>query len=107
MDCFYVLEQKIILPTGHDFKWGLNGEIYCKNCGEYYIGDNTDTDEDEDTDSDLDIFKPEYITCKHFCHNQGVTAKILLKVLTIFWKMFGIKQVCDCGVAHYEVKTKK
>lgn len=94
IDCFYVLDQQILLPTGHNYVWGSNGEIYCSRCGDFKVGEEVDPE----------TGKTEEINCRHFCHNKGMFAKILLKVLTIFWKMFGTNQVCECGAVHYEIK---
>ena len=86
IDCFYVLPQDIIEPLGHNFVWGSKGEIYCSRCGEYEVGEN--------------------VTCKHFCHNKGMVAKILVKVFSIFWKLFGNNHFCaDCATPHYHEES--
>lgn len=94
IDCYHIFEQKDLDPLGHNYVWGSKGEIYCSRCGDFKVGEevNPETGETED------------VNCRHFCHNNGTFAKILLKVLTIFWKMFGINQECDCGAVHYETK---
>ncbi len=39
--------------------------------------------------------------CTHICHKTGKLATFLYKILRFFWKLFGIHQYCECGMAHY------
>ena len=38
--------------------------------------------------------------CDHMCHNSGISG-IFWKIIRIFWKLFRMNPVCECGVAHY------
>lgn len=77
--------------TGHNFEYDEEGTKYCLNCNLYYVeGENGEAK-----------------TCTHFCHNNGTIGKILTKILTFFWKLFGINQECECGALHYEIEVKK
>ena len=86
-DCGLVVEQTEIEATGHNFVWGSKGEVYCSKCGEYAV---------ENEYVDL------IYNCKHFCHNKGMMAKILVKILSKFWQIFGMNHFCaDCANPHY------
>ena len=39
-------------------------------------------------------------TCTCNCHKTGFSG-FIYKIMRIFWKLFRIKQICACGVAHY------
>ena len=74
--------------TGHDFTPDDEGTKYCLNCNLYYVkGENG-----------------QLKTCSHFCHNAGTIARVMTKVFTFFWKLFGTNQKCECGELHYEIK---
>ena len=38
--------------------------------------------------------------CGHICHRTGISS-IFWKVIKIFWKLFRLNPVCECGAAHY------
>lgn len=38
--------------------------------------------------------------CDHICHKDGFMG-IIWKIIQIFWKLFGMNPVCECGKAHY------
>ncbi|MGN1419178.1 MAG: leucine-rich repeat domain-containing protein [Acutalibacteraceae bacterium] len=38
--------------------------------------------------------------CTCICHKTGIST-IIYKILRIFWKIFKINPVCDCGALHY------
>lgn len=38
--------------------------------------------------------------CSHICHSTGITS-FFWKIIRIFWKLFRINPVCECGAAHY------
>ena len=94
-DCGLVIDQIIIEPLGHNYVWGSKGEVYCSRCGEFVV----ENDHVEDTDSLI-------FNCKHFCHNKGMMAKILVKILSKFWQIFGMNHFCaDCANPHYHVES--
>ena len=39
--------------------------------------------------------------CNHFCHSQNRFIKFVWNFVNFFNKIFGIKQYCECGRAHY------
>ena len=85
--CFLVLEQETIPATGHSFDWGEGGSKICSVCGTY--------------ETDIEDGKGNLVVCDHFCHNNGTIAKVLMKVLTFFWKFLGKNHFCECGAIHY------
>ncbi len=38
--------------------------------------------------------------CSHICHRTGISS-IFWKIIKIFWKLFRMNPVCECGAAHY------
>lgn len=38
--------------------------------------------------------------CDHICHDNGILGYIW-KIVRIFYKIFGINKVCECGISHY------
>ena len=81
MVCKYFVDQKYVPATGHDFEYDDEGTKFCLNCKLYYTADGK--------------------TCNHFCHNNGTVAKVMTKIFTLFWKIFGLNEICKCGAAHY------
>ena len=74
----------LYLPaTDHNFEYDEEGSKYCLNCNLYFVQDSISG------------------TCDHFCHNKGTIAKVLTKVLSFFWKLFGNNHFCECGAPHY------
>lgn len=92
-NCTYTIEETYPAPLGHDFVWGESGTKVCVVCGIFET-------EIEDEDGNL-------VVCDHFCHNNSTVSRILLKILTFFWKIFGTNQTCECGAVHYEIEAKK
>ena len=39
--------------------------------------------------------------CKHICHSENEFLKFIWNIAKIFCRLFGIKQYCKCGAAHY------
>ena len=90
-DCKIYIDSIPLAALGHNFKYDEDGTKYCTNCNLYYV--NTE--------------EGETITCDHFCHNKGTVAKVLTKVCSFFWKLFGNNHFCTCGTAHYHEKSAK
>ena len=87
--CKLKQEQAKLPALGHDKAYDSNGTEYCKRCNLYQVKDGL-----------LD-------SCNHFCHNQGIVAKVLKMVSRFFWKLFGTSRFCKCGAPHYhEAKDK-
>ncbi len=63
-----------IPSTGHAF----NENNICENCG----------------------YSEEVINCNHLCHKDGFVG-FFWKIIRLFWKLFGMNPVCECGMAHY------
>lgn len=38
--------------------------------------------------------------CSHICHDTGMFS-FVWKIIRIFWKLFRMNPVCECGAAHY------
>lgn len=88
--CKINIEQSVIAPLGHDYDYDSNGSKLCSRCHLYAV---------EDNEALVD-------TCNHFCHNNGIVAKVLKIVCGIFWKMLGTNHFCKCGVSHYHDGVK-
>ncbi len=56
-----------------------------------------DTVVDEGTRLEEDA---EHNDCTHICHKTGIMG-FLWKILRIFWSVFKMNPVCECGAAHY------
>ena len=103
-NCKTVLEKGVELPSlGHEDD---DNDGICDICGEETKPD-TDCDKTGHVDSDKDgkcdtcgDVMPEVKNCKCICHKGGI-AKIFYKLFRFFWRIFGMKKVCDCGLAHY------
>jgi len=39
-------------------------------------------------------------SCSCMCHSSGIK-QVIWKILQVFYKIFGMKQQCDCGISHY------
>ena len=90
-ECKIYIDSIPLAALGHNFKYDEDGTKYCTNCTLYYV----DTEDGET------------IICDHFCHNKGTIAKILTKVCSFFWKLFGNNHFCACGTAHYHEESTK
>ncbi len=69
-------ETETIEATGHADN---DGDGYCDGCGEQ-----------------LDFI----VLCDHNCHKGGISG-FIWKIVNFFNKLFGLKEVCECGEAHY------
>lgn len=85
MVCKFKIEPKDIEPLGHDKAYDSNGTEYCLRCNLYKV------------DSSIEGIS----TCNHFCHNQGIVARVLKMISAFFWKLFKTSHFCKCGVPHY------
>ncbi|MGN1195176.1 MAG: hypothetical protein ACI4SB_06805 [Acutalibacteraceae bacterium] len=54
---------------------------------------------DADNDGKCDICAK--VICTHICHRKDILGLIWSVFNAVFLKLFGIKTVCPCGVAHY------
>ena len=68
-----------LAPLGHS-DGDNNGK--CDSCDKTLNGDKTDN-------------------CSCICHKENGFMKFIYKILSFFWKLFGSKKTCDCGVTHY------
>ncbi|MBQ8028801.1 MAG: leucine-rich repeat domain-containing protein [Clostridia bacterium] len=97
-------EERIIDVPVTDHYFEFDGEekrcIYCSIIEKEF--DDLEDDEDEYYDTD---------NCNCICHkldhsmsSDFITGTFKIKLLEFFkffWKLFGINQTCDCGMAHY------
>lgn len=92
LDCQYYIKSVPLGTLPHNFNWGEGGSKICDACGVY--------------ETDIEDENGQLVICDHFCHNNGTIAKVLMKVLTFFWKTFRTNQVCKCGTPHYVIENK-
>lgn len=87
--CANVFEQEVIPALKHSFVEqytpGEGAVRICERCFEYEIIADDDTP----------------VTCSCLCHNSNGLAKIVWKIVTFFFKLFGMNQQCKCGIVHY------
>ena len=81
--CKYKMEQTVLAPLGHSFYYDSEGTKACSVCKRYFVEGALQE------------------SCKHFCHNNGMVAKVMKIVFGFFWKTFGSKHFCECGTPHY------
>ena len=81
--CKSKYEQVTRAPLGHIYDYDSNGTKYCTRCKLYHVDDAV------------------LETCEHFCHQQGIVAKVLKMLSSFFWKLFKTSHFCKCGAAHY------
>ena len=74
--CKAIFEQTVIPATDHVF---VDGGDNCSICGAYRGTD-----------------------CVCDCHSTSGMGKIIFSVVNKFCQLIGIKQVCSCGVLHYD-----
>ncbi|MCM1544497.1 MAG: hypothetical protein NC110_04275, partial [Ruminococcus sp.] len=67
-----------VKATGHNDN---DGDGYCDNCNKL-LNENPSEN------------------CSCMCHKTGFVGMIY-KLIRIFWKLFKMKQICDCGAVHY------
>lgn len=77
-------------PRGHGWYhvWDEKGNEYW-HC--YYCGEITDKNPYSNPDDE---------NCDCICHKDGI-AGFFYRIIRIFWKLFRIKEECDCGAGHY------
>ena len=66
-----------------------NGDGKCDMCG-FKVGESGKPDTPDDSSND----------CNHICHKSGFE-HFLYIIVRMFWRLFKINQVCDCGFKHY------
>ncbi len=75
---------------------------YCENCN-YYTREDLPVTEHNDENKD---FRCDYcgaylqVTCGCNCHKDGFIG-FFYKIISFFWRLFRINQVCGCGAYHY------
>ncbi|MGN1194202.1 MAG: hypothetical protein ACI4SB_01830, partial [Acutalibacteraceae bacterium] len=74
--CGYSYKDDIVPATGHT---DADGDEICDNCGA-----NTNP----------------AANCPCICHKTGF-AGFIYKIVRLFWKLFKIKQTCECGLPHW------
>ena len=87
-NCRYKIAPKTREALGHEFEYNSDGTRYCTRCNFYYSQSGSGEER----------------ACTHFCHNRGIVGKVLTKVLSFFWKLFGTNHFCECGAAHYHAE---
>ena len=73
-------------------------EISCKTVTIEATG-HADNDGDGYCDADNELLDPT-VECECNCHKTGI-AKFFFNLILFFQKLFGLNQVCACGVSHY------
>lgn len=78
---------------------GRDGQMtrYCIDCGtplesKVIVGNNNNPGSGTDNTPDNE--------CDHFCHGTGLPG-FFWKLVRIFWKLFRISPICECGAVHY------
>lgn len=63
---------------------------------------------DENSDGACDVFGCGAVVetarstkCSCICHNDNPFMQFIYKLVSTFWKLLGISQVCDCSAVHY------
>lgn len=76
--------------------------VYCSECDEEISSELVVIEATRHKDADNDGYcdNCEEQLCNHRCHKIGF-AGFLWKIINFFNKLFGLNNVCDCGVAHY------
>ena len=77
--CGYTQYPDPIPATGHA---DINHDNKCDGCGAAYTNGGT-------------------FLCSCSCHKSGMFNELIYKILSFFWKLFGISKTCECGVVHY------
>lgn len=68
---------------------GYTGDIVCSVCGaEIEKGEIIPT-----TGAEVN-------NCSHLCHKEGILG-FFWKIMRVFFKLFNVNPVCECGAAHY------
>lgn len=85
---------------------GLTDGKHCSKCGQIIVEqeiipqtEHIDSNEDGYCD-DCDTSTKESSDCDCMCHKDGIMG-FFYKIVRIFWKLFGMNKICDCGAYHY------
>lgn len=79
----------------------------CSKCGNTYDGDkvtapgHNDADGDGKCDTCVQDMENIISGCDHLCHSTSGFMKFIWKIAKFFYKLFGIKKYCSCGVKHW------
>ncbi len=99
-----IAAQEVIGATGHidDDK-----DFFCDYCDTALPDDDADgPDEncshvDENQDGICDNCNYDFTSdCDHVCHKDGFVG-FFWKIIRLFWKLFKMNPLCECGMAHY------
>jgi len=77
--CGYTRNPETIPATGHA---DANNDNTCDKCGSTYMENGS-------------------IVCSCSCHKNGFFNELIYKILSFFWRLFGINKSCECGRVHY------
>ena len=110
----HVTGDKVIEPVNSTATCTANAyhyEVYyCKYCGAEVIRiqivdkeatGHTDADGDGACDVCGASVETAAKTCNHLCHSKQPVAKLIWKIVRLFYKLFHINKYCECGEAHY------
>ena len=106
-------ETAVINPTGHSYTSVVTQPTcaaqgyttYTCECGDNYVDDylnatgHADNDGDGYCDADNELIDPS-VECDHICHKDGILG-FVWRIINVFNMLFGLNQICSCGVAHY------
>lgn len=114
--CGYTYTEAIAKTTEHKYSFVVTAPTctergfttYTCACGDSYIADYVDVIEHKDANGDkccdyCDDFlgtEKDEKDCSHMCHSSGIWG-IIWKILNLFYELFGVSHVCECGAAHY------
>ena len=98
-----------VSSIGHDLNYTVYKEPSCNEqgiiiatcsyCG-FYEECFVDAVEHFDRNEDGTCDSCYCYLCRCICHKTGIVS-IIWKILRLFYKLFNINHVCECGVAHY------
>ncbi|MGN1419161.1 MAG: hypothetical protein ACI4W6_07515, partial [Acutalibacteraceae bacterium] len=79
--------------------------LTCTVCGQSQtqkipLADHSDSNDDGVCDECGSMMENPSENCSCMCHKTGFVG-FIYKIIRIFWKLFGINKICDCGVNHY------
>ena len=77
--CGYNRISETIPAFGHS---DANNDGTCDNCGSTYMQGGS-------------------IVCSCSCHKNGFFNELIYKILSFFWRLFGMNKSCECGKVHY------
>ncbi len=86
---------------------GLTSGEICADCGEKLTAQikiaalgHTDQNGDNHCDICSTVINEAIETCDHMCHKSGFMG-FIWKIVRLFWMVFDMNPVCECGEAHY------